>query len=248
MYTFAIPECCTAGGEPPYNCPAENTANIAFCLQTGADDTMYGRSRITAKAKSAWDNLEKEHPGFYIHKIDLQPGLGHGCDYTVTTPWLKNHVRNPLPKYVYWENFGLGNVNGESFNCRSGFYNLHVIEGQIGKTDGATRDVYEMSIDGNTVTLNVMTVVNTPTESVSENGWTMNTNVTKTYTPATRGKVKIYFCDGLIDLSEPVTVIVNDITVFNSAVQPDRRVMVESIAEFFDPCRVFPAAVEVSIQ
>ena len=105
-----------------------------------------------------------------------------------------------------------------------------------------------MSIDGNTVTLNVMTVVNTPTESVSENGWTMNTNVTKTYTPATRGKVKIYFCDGLVDLSEPVTVIVNGISVFNSAVQPDRRVMVESIAEFFDPCRVFPAAVEVSIQ
>ncbi len=153
---------------------------------------MYGRSRITAKAKSAWDNLEKEHPGYYIHKIDLQPGLGNGCDYTVTTPWLKNHVRNPLPKYVHWENFGLGNVNGESFYCHSGFYNLHVIEGQIGKTDGATRDVYEMSIDGNTVTLNVMTVVNTPTESVSENGWTMNTNVTKTYTPATRGKVKIY--------------------------------------------------------
>lgn len=134
-----------AGGEQLFNCPPENCANIAFCLQTGALDTMYGRSRLTQKAKEEWTRLQQEHPELYKHKIDLQPNQGHGCDYSVTTPWLKNHTRNPYPKYVYWENYAMGGVNGEGVECRSGFYNLQVLEAQIGKNGGMTRDCYEMT-------------------------------------------------------------------------------------------------------
>lgn len=36
-----------AGGEPLKNAPAENCANIAFSLRTGADDTGFGRNTLT---------------------------------------------------------------------------------------------------------------------------------------------------------------------------------------------------------
>lgn len=236
-----------AGGEPSYNCPAENTANIAFCLQTGANDTMYGRSRVTKLAQDEWKKLAEEHPGYYTHKIDLQPGYGHGCDYTVTTPWLKEHSRNAQPKYVYWENFGMGNINGESYECRKGFYNLRVLEGQNGRTDGFVRDAYEMSIDGNNVDLKVYSVTVTPDRQVSEDGWTMNTGATRTKVAATKGKVRIYLSDKLVDLTKPVTVTVNGAKKYEGTPQLDRNTMVESIAFFYDPKRIFPTYVDVEI-
>lgn len=237
-----------AGGEPFYNCPPENTANIAYCQQTGAEDTMYGRARIVAKAKEEWARLQQAHPGYYVHKIDLQPNLGHGCDYTVTTPWLKKYSRNPWPKYVFWENYGMGNVNGESYACRSGFYNLRVLEGQNGKTDGADRDTYEMTIEGNDIDLQVTSVNVRPDESVSENGWTISVGVKKTSTPATRGKIRIYLCKELVDLAKPVTVTVNGLKKYEGTVTLDRRTMIESLAFFFDPRRIFPAAVDVCVE
>lgn len=236
-----------AGGEPSYNCPAENTANIAFCLQTGSEDTMYGRSRITKLAQDEWKKLAEEHPGYYTHKIDLQPDKGHGCDYTVTTPWLKNYSRNAQPKYVYWENFGMGNINGESYECRKGFYNLRVLEGQYGKTDGFLRDAYEMSITDNNIDLKVYSVTVTPDRQVSENGWTMNTGATRTKEPATKGKVRIYLSDKLVDLTKPVTVTVNGDKKYEGMPQLDRNTMVESIAFFYDPKRIFPTYIDVEI-
>lgn len=237
-----------AGAEPFYNCPAENTANLAFCQQVGANDTSYGRARITGICKKEWQNLANLHPGYYTHKIDLQPGMGHGCDYTVTTPWLLKYTRNPHPKYVYWENFALGNVNGESYNCREGFYNLRVIEGQNGKTDGPTRDAYEMTITGNNIDLKVMSVSVSPTDKVSQDGWTVNVGTSKTSLPANKGKLRIYLDENLVDLSKPVIITVNGNKKFEGTVSTDRRTMTESLAFFFDPRRIFPASVDVTVE
>ncbi len=182
-----------------------------------------------------------------MHKIDLQPGAGHGCDYTVTTPWLSKHTRNPYPKYVYWENFALGNVNGESYNCRKGFYNLRVIEGQNGKTDSPTRDAYEMTIDGNTIDIKAMSVTVTPTDQVTEDYWTLNINASKTSVPATSGKIRVYLHEKLVDLSKPVTINVNGVKKYEGTPALDRRTMVESLAFFFDPQRIFPTSVDVAV-
>lgn len=237
-----------AGGEPFYNCDPANTANIAYCQQTGELDTMYGRSRVVAKAQKEWDRLQKEHPGYYTHKIDLQPGRYHGCDYTRTTPWLKSFTRNPWPKYVYWENQAIGNVNGEGARARTGFYNIHVIDGQNGASDSPDRDVYEMKITGNTIDLDVKSVHVTPDDEVSENGWTMKLGATRTFTPATKGAVRIYLNDKLVDLSRPVTINVNGKQRFKGKVKMNGKYMVESLGEFFDPERIFPAAVDVTVQ
>lgn len=238
-----------AGGEQLFQAPPENCAHLAFCLQTGEEDTMYGRSRLTKKASEKWAALAEAHPGCYVHKIDLQPGKGHGCDYTVTTPWLRKYSRTAVPKYVYWENFGMGDALGEPRRYREGFYNLCVLEPSDDRTDPMVRSCYEMTVgDDNTIDLTVRVVTVKAVEPVSEDGWTMNIDVEKSYVPAAKGRVRIYLDPGLVDLSKPVRVRVNGEERFNGAVKADLRRIVESCALFFDPLRLFPAAVEVDVR
>lgn len=245
-----------AGGEPLYNFAAENSANIFYCARTGEYDTMYGRYRCTVKAQQLWDKLEQDHPGYYKHYIHIMPGVDHGLTdydngiygYDGITAKLKEYSRNPYPKYVYWQNYPLGNINGESYECRKAFYNIRPLEAQNGKTDGNVHDAYEMTIDGNTVTLNVYSVTVTPKEEVSEDGWTMNVDCEKTSVPATSGKIRLYLNKELVDLSAPVTVVVNGKTAFTGDVKPSADVMVESAALFFDPARVVPASVDVEVK
>lgn len=237
-----------AGGELLASCPPENLANIAYCHQTGELDTSYGRDRLTKKVGGILDGLQNAHPGLYIHKVNLQPGKDHGCDYTVTNPWLVNYSRNILfPKYVYWENYGLGGINGEPLRYRDSFYNLYIVKPSDDRTDDLYRTVYEMDIDGNTIDLTVRNVTLRLSEPVSIYGWDANLGVEKTYSPATTGKVRIYLNSDLVDLSKPVTVKVNGVEKFNGTVEPDTRNLVESCAIFYDPARIFPASVEVSV-
>lgn len=239
----------TAGGEQLFNAPPENCAHVAFCLQTGSEDTMYGRSRLTPRAAAEWAALAKAHPGLYVHKIDLQPGRGHGCDYTVTTPWLGQYVRTPAPKYFYWERFGMGDALGEPRRYREGFYNLRVVEPSDDGSDPLVRTCYEMTVgDDNTIDLRVRVVRVEPCEPVSEDGWTMEIGVRKSYAEASKGRVRIYLDSRLVDLSKPVAVRVNGRERFRGGVEPELRHLVESCALFFDPLRLFPAAVEVDIR
>ncbi len=245
-----------AGGEPMYSFAPANTANIFYCARTGELDTMYGRLRCTRKAQELWDKMAQEHPGYYEHYIDIMAGAGHSLyvenpktyGYDGITAKLIEHRRNPYPKYVYWENYALGNINGESYRCREGFYNLRVLEGQNGNTDGNVHDAYEMTIEGNTITLNVYSVTVTPAELVSEDGWTMNVDVERTSVPAATGKVRIYLNSKLVDMNSPVTVIVNGRTAFEGKADPSVAAMIESAALFFDPARVFPASVDVEVR
>lgn len=240
-----------AGGEPQYNCPAENTANLYFRQRTGALDTMYGRYRITVKAKETWARLAQEHPGYYNHNIEIEAGKDHGTtNYDGITADLVKHARNPWPKYFYWENFGMGagTSTGESSTWRTGFHNIRVIEGiHIGK-DEWDRDAYEMTIEGNNISLKVMEVNVAPSDYVQEDGWAMNIGATKTVKDAAKGKVTIYLNDKLVDLANPVIVTVNGVKKFEGKVALDERFMIESLAEWGDPQRVFPAAVTVTVE
>ena len=238
-----------AGGEQMFWAPPENCASIAFCLQTGDEDTMYGRKILTERAKEQWVALQAAHPGYYEHKIELQPGRGHACDYTITTPYLKQFTRNPYPKYVYWENLALGNINGEGAAFRDGFYNLWVKERSTDDTDEYVRSCYEMTIDGNNVNLDVNVVTVKPDNWVeSDEGWKMNVGETKTFEKATAGRVTIFLNDKLVDLSKPVTVVVNGKKKFRGKLSTDLKSLVESCAEYFDPARLYPASVEVTIR
>jgi len=226
-----------AGGEPLRNAPVENCAGIAFSFLTGAEDTGFYRNTLTTRTKEAFDRLESEHPGLYVHRIELIPGRGHSIDYTPTTPWLKQFARNPYPHYVNWEDFEMDGRH------RNGFYNLYVRE-RPAAADGA-RCRYEMTVTGNDIVLNVDEVRYTTTERDPK--WGIEMRFEKSYTPATSGRVIVYLCDELVDLDREVSLTVNGREVFRGIPELKLKHLVNSCAAFFDPARLYPAAIEADL-
>ena len=226
-----------AGGEPLKNAPAENCSNIAFSLRTGDKDTGFYRNTLTGYALEAFDSLAHQHPGHFIHKIELIPGMGHSIDYRPTTPWLKQYVRNPYPRYVSWENFEMDGI------YRTGFYNLYVKERS--DEEGKSRTYYEMNISGNDISLKVNEVVYEVIEK--DPRWGIEMKFAKKYVQAHKGKVIIYLCDKLVDLNEKVTLTVNGKKVFEGKMKADLKNIVNSCAAFFDPQRLYPASIEVEL-
>lgn len=226
-----------AGGEPLKNAPVENCRNIAFSLLTGALDNGFYRNKLTQYTKDEFDRLQKHNPGNFIHRIELIPGHGHAIDYSLTTPWLKQYTRNPYPKFVSWENFEMDGL------YRKGFYNLAVKERS--NDDEKSRTYYEMDIKGNDISLKVDVVTYKGIEI--DPNWGIELKSEKTYTPATKGKVVIYLNDELVDLNKEVSLTVNGKKVFQGIVKPELQNLVNSCATFFDPARLYPAAIEVEI-
>lgn len=226
-----------AGGEPMKNAPAENCRNMAFLLRTGEADRGFYRNYLTQHVKEVFDSLERANPGSFVHRVELIPGFGHAIDYTPTTPWLRRHVRNPYPKRVSWENFEMDG------RYRDGFYNLAV---KVRSNEGTDeRTYYEWSIEDNHVDLKAQVVKYKAVEV--DPRWGIELKFARSYRPATTGRVVIYLCDELVDLSREVTVSVNGREVFRGMVRPSVKDMVNSCALFFDPARIYPASVEVDL-
>ncbi len=161
--------------------------------------------------------------------------MGHSIHYRLTTPWLKQYTRNPYPKYVLWEDFEMDGLH------RKGFYNLVVKE----RPDADARTRYEMTIEDNRITLNVDNVAYEVIQK--DPHWGIELKFKKHYTPATKGKVIVYLNSELVDLKQKVTVTVNGKQVFQGKVKPDLKHMANSCATFFDPQRIYPAAIEVEL-
>ena len=225
-----------AGGEPLQNAPAENLANIAFSLRTGEKDYGFGRNYMTHIAAKTLDSLRASHPGLYNHYIELIPGMGHGINYDATTPWLAQYTRNPHPAYFYWEDYDMYGTH------RKGFYNLRVNEPS--RENEQQRTCYEVIRNGNTINIMVKNVTYTTVESL----YNIPMVFKKDYTPATKGNITIFLNEENIDLAKPITITVNGHTAFKGKVKPSIKAMAESCALFFDPERVFPAAVDVDIK
>ena len=227
-----------AGGEPLKNAPAENCANIGFSFLTGADDTGFYRNTLTWYTQTTFDSLQLAYPlsadnkPLFRHRINLLPGMQHHIDYRLTTPWLKQFTRNPYPKTVLWEDFEMDGRH------RSGFYNLQLL-----KRPSDDRTFYEMNINGNHVNLKISNVAYTTTQKDPQ--WGIEMKFKRTYTDATGGKVRLYLCEQLVDLSKPVEININGKKVFSGKVKASLQSMVNSCTEYFDPCRVYPAYVEV---
>ncbi|MCB6970908.1 MULTISPECIES: hypothetical protein [Butyricimonas] len=226
-----------AGGEPLKNAPVENCRNIAFSLRTGALDRGFYRNKLTQYTKDEFDRLEKLYPGSFIHYIELIPGMGHGIDYKPTTPWLKQYTRNPYPKFVSWENFEMDGL------YRDGFYNLAVKERS--NDDTKSRTYYELNITDNHIALKADVVTYKATEI--DPNWGIELKCEKNYQSATKGKVIIYLCEELVNLDKEITLTVNGKEVFKGKVKPELKHIVNSCATFFDPARLYPAAIEVDI-
>ncbi len=85
------------------------------------------RNDLTWYTQVAFDSAQLARPlsvdktPIFRHRIQLLPGMQHHITYGLTTPWLKQFVRNPYPKTVLWEDFEMDGRH------RSGFYNLQVL-------------------------------------------------------------------------------------------------------------------------
>ena len=228
-----------AGGEPLKNAPVENCANIGFSFLTGADDTGFYRNDLTWYTQVAFDSAQLARPlavdktPIFRHRIHLLPGMQHHITYGLTTPWLKQFVRNPYPKTVLWEDF---EMDGRR---RSGFYNLQVLA-----RPSEQRTYYEMDIDQNVVSIKVSNVDYTTT--MKDKQWGIDLKFNRSYSVATGGKLRVYLNNQLVDLGKPVTIKVNGKQVFQGIVKADLQAMVNSCAEYFDPCRVYPVAVDLA--
>lgn len=227
-----------AGGEPLINAPVENCANIGFSFLTGEKDYMFERNVLTGITKQMFDSLQALHPGLYNHRIELVSNMGHGVDYTRTTPWLKLSTRNPYPTYVNWEDFPMDG------NYRTGFYNLAVMERS--NEDEDARAHYEMNIQGNNVDIKVNLVRYDGCEFSKQWGYPVKYN--KVYSPVKTGKFIVYLNNRLVDLSKKVTLHVNGKLLYRGRVKCDMMNMVNSCATFFDPLRLYPAALVVDLE
>lgn len=225
-----------AGGEPLKNAPMENLANIAFSLRTGERDYAFARNYMTYNAALVIDSLKKAHPGLYSHFIELLPGMGHGIDYSPTTPWLSKFKRNPHPSYFYWEDYDMYGRH------RTGFYNIRVNE--TSRESDEQRTCYEVEMADNTVNITVKNVDYTTIEEI----YGIPMRFSKSYSQATKGNITLFLSEKLFDFSRPVKVVVNGKEAFNGIVAPAVKAMVESCAEFFDPERLFPASVDIEIK
>lgn len=228
-----------AGGEPLKNAPVENCANIGFSFLTGADDTGFYRNILTYYTQIAFDSAQLARPldadkrPLFVHRINLLPGMQHHIKYDLTTPWLKNFVRNPYPKTVLWEDYDMDGRH------RSGFYNLQVLTSPT-----KDRTYYDMNIHNNVVKINIKEVEYTAVER--DKHWGIEMRFNHSYTNAKGGRLRIYLNSELIDMNKPVTVIVNGKELYRKNVKANLQDMINSCTEYFDPYRVFPASIEIN--
>lgn len=227
-----------AGGEPLRNAPVENCANTNFSLLTGAEDTGFYRDIFTKATMVAFDSIQAVHKSHFNHRIELIPGHGHHIDYRPTTPWLRQYVRNPYPKQVYWENFEMDSL------YRDGFYNIYVNERS--NKDFNSRTYYEMNIKNNDIDLKVSEVEYEITEK--DPNWDIDMAFVRHYKPAKSGKITLYLNNQLVDLSQKVNVRVNGKKVYSGKPKLTLRNMANSCAAYFDPWRIYPAAIEIEIK
>lgn len=228
-----------AGGEPLINAPVENLRNTAFMLRTGQNDFGFYRNELSKRTGSMLDCMQMLYPDYYVHKVELIPDAGHSIDYMPTTPWLREHTRNPYPKSVFWENFEMDG------RYRDGFYNLYVDERS--NADTSQRTCYEMNIKGNRVDVKVNLVKYDAIKVGNDFGFPISLDFRKTYSYATTGRFTVYLSDELVDLSKEVTLRVNGQEVYRGMLQPTLDDMVNSCARYYERARIYPASIQVDL-
>lgn len=222
-----------AGGEPLKNAPAENLCNIGFTFYTGADDAGFYRNTLTNYTREALDSLQKLYPTAFRHKVVLVPNRQHFIDYSVTTPELLQFTRDPHPTHFIWEDF---EMDGQH---RKGFYNLCVLQ----RPDKKARTRYDVNINNNIVNIQVRNVDYTTTQRDSIFGIEMKFN--RNYSTASGGQLRVYLDEKLVDLSQPITIIINDKQVCHAKAQLSLKHLEESLCTFYDRERMFPVAFDV---
>ena len=122
---------------------------------------------------------------------------------------------------------------------RKGFYNLCVLQ----RLDKKARTRYDVNINNNIVNIQVRNVDYTTTQRDSIFGIEMKFN--RNYSTASGGQLRVYLDEKLVDLSQPITIIINDKQVCHAKAQLSLKHLEESLCTFYDRERMFPVAFDV---
>jgi hypothetical protein len=189
----------------PNNASPLGLRNLPFAIFSGAEDSAYRRNKIAAEWSAKLDELAKQDPGGYPHRLNIYPGLGHwmnGKD-TEAVPWMAQFTRNPWPKKIVW--------------CQSGpvhdrFYWLALPEGVA--TGGLT---IRASVENNVITLEAPEVT----------------------------QLTLRLHDRLVDLDQPLKVLLNGKTVFEGKVPRQADAILKSLQQRSDPHSAATALLEI---
>ncbi|MDO4707351.1 MAG: hypothetical protein Q4A61_02860 [Porphyromonadaceae bacterium] len=199
---------------------AENLRNIAFGLQMGQEDKMFHRAEYAQAWQDKLAALQGLEPRDFVHRIQIEAGRGHGdINFAVMTPWLGMYKRRTYPERVSYL-----------------YYNM-------------TADYAQESYVQGVYYLDLRRLHHTPNASMffhlERKGNEFH------LTSELRSGIKVWGQLGIyideMDLSRPIRVLHNGTEVFNDLVVPSKGAMVESLALWGDPKRIFAAKISVPI-
>ncbi|WP_297088750.1 hypothetical protein [uncultured Draconibacterium sp.] len=83
--------------------------NLPFAIQMGAEDSAYNRNTIAAEWGEKLDELQKNDPEGYVHKVDVYEGMGHWMERkdTAAFNWMGQFSRKAYPQKVVWKQSGV---------------------------------------------------------------------------------------------------------------------------------------------
>lgn len=125
--------------------------NLPFMIFMGGKDGAYDRNKIAAKWGQKLDQLQKDDPGGYEHKVTIYEGLGHwmnGKDAEALL-WMAKHTRNTWPKKLVWHQSG---------RTHDRFYWLAVPEGVAKRGQTVRAEVSGQNIEVTVEGLNQLTL------------------------------------------------------------------------------------------
>ncbi|MFK7789722.1 MAG: hypothetical protein AB8C95_09560 [Phycisphaeraceae bacterium] len=203
--------------------PPENLRNLAFRTDVGEKDTMFDRVTLAKAFHQTLDELHKADPTGYTHSINVQPGRGHGIDYRPGVTWIAKHKRNAWPSRLTWL--------GKSLHDRRRDRHYWIqIEGDLG-TDAvkidttADRETNTITIDAKRQTI----------EGDGGNPTHAKVGSVKNSEPLKGVTLRVLLHDELLDLDQPIKVIVNGETLHDGKVTRNTTPQLRTMSRYGDP-------------
>lgn len=213
--------------------PPANLRNLPFRTDIGENDNMFQRKALALAFHAELDRLHALDPQGYQHSIELQPGRGHGIDYSRGVKWIAQFCREPWPEKFTWVNQALDGRRTPRFHW------LEIV------TETDVRADASADRKTNSITLRV---VNLSAANRDGNRTHGSEDVAATTAgPFSSGKIKLLMSDRLLDLDKPVTVVCNEKTIGTRTLARSRAVISSALRSRPDAATCPTAEWEITV-
>ncbi len=211
-----------AAAEPLTTSPPENMRNVAMRIDIGERDTMYDRIGLARRMGERLAELKATDTAGYDFLVHVQEGRGHGIDYTLSPKWLASKVRDPRPSRVVWTVVPFDTT-----------VDLHCYWLALTTQPARLPLHLTAAIHGNRIHI------------TAEHDGPVDLGKS-TPTLATEGSVLVRLDDAMVDLDQPIEIVVNGTAREPRRVTRTLATLARTYAERFDPHFAFP--VEITIE